>query len=117
MRSVEAIQNLVFGAFETMLRQPEMFTPCSVIEFEARLSSYLWMLAVSDEHEQAWAETLEQLRIEKDWPSPLDIVGSVERDTGSSDDQKNIEVVIEFYADFAQRLGYQSDDEALARKC
>ena len=74
MRSVEAIQNLVYSAFATMIRRPEMYSPCSVIEFEARLSSYLWMLAISDEQEQAWSQTQEQLRIEKNWALPLDIV-------------------------------------------
>ena len=113
MRSVQAIQNLVYSAFATMIRRPEMYSPCSVVEFEARLSSYLWVLAISDEQEQAWSQTQEQLRIEKDWTLPLDIVSSVRKDSASSDDRKNIELVIEFYVDFAQRLGFygnQQDD-------
>ena len=111
MRSVQAIQNLVYSAFETMIRRPEMYSPCSVIEFEARLSSYLWMLAISDEQEEAWSQTQEQLRVEKDWALPLDIVGSVQKDSASTDDQKNIELVIEFYIVFAQRLGFYHDEQ------
>ena len=111
MRSIQAIQNLVYSAFETMIRRPEMYSPCSVIEFEARLSSYLWMLAISDEQEEAWSQTQEQLRAEKDWALPLDIVGSVQKDSASTDDQKNIELVIEFYIDFAQRLGFYHDEQ------
>ena len=124
MRSIEAIQNLVYSAFETMIRKPEMYSPCSVIEFEARLSSYLWMLAISDEQEEAWSEIQEQLQIENDGALPLDIVGSIQKDSASNNDQKNIKLVTEFYADFAQRLGFygkeqgdgQADEDAKAQQ-
>lgn len=110
MRSVEEIQNLVFSAFETMIRDPEIYMPCSVIEFEARLSSYLWMLAISEEREQDWAQTQEQLRVQRDWSAPLDIVSSVQSETGSADDQKSIQGVIDFYAEFAHAMGFVSGE-------
>ena len=111
MRSVQAIQNLVYCAFESMIRNPETYSPCSVIEFEARLSSYLWVLAISDQREQDWSQMQDQLRAERNWSSPLNIVASVESDSGSAEDAKNIEGVIDFYAEFARRLGFCSDDQ------
>ena len=114
MRSVKSIQNLVYSAFESMIRNPEIYLPCSVIEFEARLSSYLWVLAISEQREQDWSEAQEQLRVQRNWNSPLNIVASVESDSGSAEAQKNIEGVIDFYVEFAQRLGFCSDDQGEA---
>ena len=41
----------------------------------------------------------------------MNIVASVESDSGSAEDAKNIEGVIDFYAEFARRLGFCSDDQ------
>ena len=112
MRTVEEIQDYVFAAFENMLRRPAMYQPCSLQEFEARLSSYLWVLCVSEELEQALANELKSIQEERGWAVPLDIVISIQAEAGPNGEPAQlIDQVIHFYEDLAGRLGFESNQE------
>lgn len=116
MRTVEEIQNVVFSAFENMLIHPAMYMPCATEEFEARLSTYLWVLAISDNAEVAWSSELELMRERKGWPEPLDVLASIKSELASKEvtnkeslEERLIEQVVEFYKEMAERLGFVSD--------
>lgn len=120
MRSVEEIQNLVFSAFENMLMRPEVYMPCTPEEFEARLSSYLWVLAVSVEGESDWAKELELIRQRQGWAEPLDLLASLKLELskkGPAAVQEDgavetlIAKVVEFYGEMAERLGFVPNED------
>ncbi|MDG1874319.1 MAG: hypothetical protein P8J27_10440 [Mariniblastus sp.] len=111
MRTVEEIQNFVYAAFEDMLRRPEMYQPCSPNEFEARLSSYLWVLCVSEELEQAWAHELNLIREDRGWSESLDVASSIQAEAKDLEPTQLIQQVVQFYESLATRLGFDPREQ------